>query len=210
MSSFDNSDDENVRIPDEVIQERLIDISSEENNNDDINIAIQKSLEEFHYQNNNDIDNIDIDYEKIIHQSIIDECERIEKEKKMYETYINEITEKNKTHILQKERQYKYFISKITYIIQDIHKRNLIISIFQRYINLNSDEKYLFLSNNEYILFNKFINYVYNIPKEENRRSPIKESDAHELIQNIKNMEINDFYFENTQKYIQEINNYFH
>ncbi len=177
--------DENIRAPDEIIQERLIDNefnydNQDNQDNDDINIAIQKSLEEF-IQQNNHLDENDLEYEKIIHQSIIDESERIEKEKKIYEEY-------NKSYILQKENKYKYFISKLTYIIGNIDKRNMIISIIKRYIDLHCDEKYLFLCNHEYMIFKKFINYIYYIPLQQNRKIPLPKDDIEELLYSIQSL----------------------
>lgn len=214
-----NDDNENIRIPDEVYNERLVDDFSQ---NDDLEIALQKSMETYLTQNyieNNNIDNniVDSEYEKIIHQSIIDECERIERIKAEEEEkrIMNEIYEKekyekeNKLYISKKEEKYKHFINKLTYIICDETKRNHIIHIIKKYIYASADEKFIYISNPDYELFNKFMNYIYVIPQIQNRRSPINKDDAEELIKFIKNEHIDFYYGNNDEIYMKEINNYF-
>jgi hypothetical protein len=211
MSSFD-SDSEDVRLPDEVYCERLVDdfperlVEDISENNDDLEIALQKSIEEYlipQSENNNSDD----EYEKIIHQSIIDECERIEKIKEEEKRIMNE--NENKIFISKKEEKYKYFISKLTYIIGNETKRNQITSIIKKYINTTMDKKYIFITNTEYDLFNKFMNYIYVIPKIQNRRCPVNKDDAEELITFIKNENIDFYYGNNDETFIKEINNYF-
>ncbi len=231
MSSF--NDDDNVRIPDKAYSERLVDDFSENinQNNDDLEIAIQKSIESYLNQNHNIESNnyIDVEdeYEKIIHQSIIDECERIERikieeekikieeekikieEEKIYkEKYEKE----NKLFISKKEEKYKHFMNKLTYIICDEIKRNNIINIIKKYIYASIDERFIYISNSDYELFNKFMNYIYVIPQIQNRRSPIHKDDAEELIKSIRSInETLNFYYANhdDQIYIKEINSYF-
>lgn len=227
MSSFNNEDE--VRIPDEIYSERLVDDFSDSQNinqnNDDLEIALQKSIEEYltldHNIESDYNDNIEVEdeYEKIIHQSIIDECERIERIKEREEKLkieeekiIKEKYEKENTlFISKKEEKYKYFISKLTYMIRDQTNRNNIINIIKKYIYASMDERFIYISNTDYELFNKFMNYIYVIPQIQNRRSPISKDDAEELIKFIRNKnKIIDFYYANhDETYIKEINNYF-
>ncbi len=231
MSSFNNDDytydseDENIRTPDETRCERLIDENinnfdnfdnfNDNDNDNDINIALQKSLEEYMNQqseNKSKNQDEDLEYEKIIHQSLIDECTRIEKlriEKEIEEYKIKEIYEKeNKEFISKKESKFKYFISKLSYIIKDEDKRNAITHILKKYIYQNMNEKYIFLSNEEYDLFNKFMNYIYVIPNYQNRRTPLHKDDAEELIIYIKNNNA-EFHYETNEISIKEINDFF-
>ncbi len=208
MSSFEN--DENIRAPDEVYRERLVsyDENEVENidiNNNDINIALQKSLEEYIKENDNHINQMeDEEYEKIIEESILEE------EKRLIEEYEKEYKLKYDELVAKKNEQYKYILSKITYIVKDENKRNIIINIIKKYIQLSIDEKYIYISNDEYILFNKFMNYIYNIPLYQNRRIPINKIDAEELIENIKNIENETEYVDIiNEKIIKEINDYF-
>lgn len=214
----DDNDNENIRIPDEVYNERLVDNFSQNNDNDDLEIALQKSMETYlthNYIENNNI--VDSEYEKIIHQSIIDECERIERIKAEEEEkrIMNEIYEKekyekeNKLYISKKEEKYKHFINKLTYIICDETKRNHIIHFIKKYIYASIDEKFIYISNTDYELFNKFMNYIYIIPQIQNRRYPINKDDAEELIKFIKNEHIDFYYGNNDEIYMKEINNYF-
>jgi hypothetical protein len=226
MSSFNDEDE--VRIPDEVYNERLVDDFSDSQNinqnNDDLEIALQKSMETYLSENHIESDyngNIEVEdeYEKIIHQSIIDECDRIERIKEREEKLkieeekiIKEKYEKENTlFISKKEEKYKYFINKLTYIIRDKTNRNNIIQIIKKYIYASMDERFIYISNTDYELFNKFMNYIYVIPQIQNRRSPISKDDAEELIKSIRNKnEIMDFYYANhDETYIKEINNYF-
>ncbi len=216
MSSF-NDDDENIRAPDESYSERLVDdFSNYDNNNNDLEIALQKSLEDYLFENNvnhsNISNDINDDYEKIIHQSIIDECNRIEKlkiEKEIEEYKIKEIYEKeNNEFIAKKEIKFKYFITKLVYIIKDEDKRNTISHILKKYIYQNMNEKYIFISNDEYDLFNKFMNYIYIIPNYQNRRTPLHKDDAEELIIYIKNNNA-EFHYETNEISIKEINDFF-
>lgn len=220
MSSFDNDDfdSDDVRLPDNIRTERLIDVNEEEENNQndsDLEIALQKSIEEYVTHSNNQPINetVDEEYEKMIHQSILEECERIERiqkeEEKIKEMYEKECIEfKSK-----KEAKYKYFINKLTYIIKDEIKRNNIIHIIKNYINTPPNEKYTCISNEEYELFNKFMNYIYIIPIAQNRRSPLNKDDAEELINNIIVNVINsnkiEFNYINDETYIKEINQLF-
>lgn len=216
MSSFDNNDDDNVRLPDNIRTERVIDDteSMEENNQNDtdLEIALQKSIEEYVTHSNNQSINeiIDEEYEKMIHQSILEECERIERIQKEEEKKIKEMYEKECIEFIsKKETKYKYFISKLTYIIKDEIKRNSIIHIIKNYINTHPNEKYTYISNEEYELFNKFINYIYIIPISQNRRSPLNKDDAEELINNILNINKIEFNYINDETYIKEINQLF-
>ncbi len=220
MSSFDDDENENIRAPDESYSERLVDdFSNNHNIDNDLEMALQKSLEEYLFQNNvnhsnilNNTNDTNDDYEKIIHQSIIDECNRIEKlriEKEIEEYKIKEIYEKeNNEFIAKKESKFKYFITKLTYIIKDEDKRNAISHILKKYIFQNMNEKYIFLSNEEYDLFNKFMNYIYVIPNYQNRRTPLHKNDAEELIIYIKNNN-SEFHYETNENSMKEINDFF-
>lgn len=216
MSSFD-SDDEDVRVPDEVYCEKLVEDVFENNNNNnnddnhDLELAIQKSLEEYIIQNNEFINNEfqreedDENMEKIIFESILEECERIEKEEKLLK---EKYEEECKEFISKKELKYKYFLSKLNYMITNENKRNVILHIFQKYINTKPHEKYTYITNEEFDLFNKFMNYIYFIPTFQNKRSPINKDDTLELVNHILNKDI-QFNYENNENYIKEINLYF-
>ena len=143
--------------------------------------------------------------EKIIFESILEECERIEKEEKLLK---EKYEEECKEFISKKELKYKYFLSKLNYMITNENKRNVILHIFQKYINTKPDEKYTYITNEEFDLFNKFMNYIYFIPASQNKRSPINKDDTLELVNHILNKDI-QFNYENNENYIKEINLFF-
>ncbi len=154
--------DDNIRIPDNIINERLIDdydYNNSDNNNNDLEEAIKKSIEEYNIEDDN------IQLEEIINLSIIEKIEEYEKRKN------------------EKKDNLKLLLSRIGYIIKDKNILQSLLNIFDKYIN--NMELYTYISQNEYDLFISFMDYIYTIPNYKNIRSIIKKDDYEKLVKYI-------------------------
>lgn len=162
------SDEENIREADNIINQRLIeedDIdyynNNEYNNNEydyekELEKVIQRSLEEA----NTFMDEENMNLEEVINMSIIEKINE-------YEEY-----EKNKE---LKKRNLGFLLSRLPIIIRNKDIYEILLNIFNKYINNNG--LYTYISESEYELFVSFMDYIYTIPIYKNIKSLIKKDD---------------------------------
>ena len=182
---------DNVRNPDSVFKDCLIQRDSEDESDDEIKLALSISMNEYkeEYINNNEKNNEFFDENQYFEDNELKLA--LEISEKEYEDQILKIEETRLLNIENRKKSLEFFsniIKKLSFTEEDIKLKNIIIPLLEEYYDLKTD--FLFLEENIYTKLYTIFDSYYLIPNKKGKITKItKEED--EIVRNIFLLKVN-------------------